>query len=473
MIDFNRRKKAFALLFFSLLVLSACHSIPDQNYHRICTPTDNEQNCIPKEKFVKRNGECGRPGMAADANGCTPMGVAAEGWISGKKNEMGCENAREWEQENYEIATLEYQTEEGKEVKKFQQQQLDAILDNIENSNKPIYLVIFIHGWHHNAMDTDRNLTLFNNLLARRRYELDQMNKKHKVLGVYIGWQGENINGFLSNFTIGSRARAANRLGESKEFSDDLKKLEDAINAKNEDSRMLIVGHSLGGRVASRYMLKHISDPENPTWAPLGEHALVVTINPAIGSDAFDNVMKNRAKESDKLPSWINITSRDDTATGLIFSFSSYLNFYLSFAEGITDGYLGGSHHYAIGHYNKYITHNIKITSEDNNTKSGGKYGPLSAQYRKTDWYKINSCADTKTSYAHYFIEGNTSNLYEIKFSKNKNNVSDNEFPIRFLNISTDKDVIGSESEDDIKSNHNFYIQTIADRLLDELVFDK
>jgi hypothetical protein len=97
---------------------------------------------------------------------------------------------------SYSTAWLEYR-ENGQRQEEAQR---DAILHWIQAESGPLYIVVYIHGWHHNADESNgdprNNAIKFKFLMARqvdtlKRMALDSKAPMPKVLGIYVGWRGE------------------------------------------------------------------------------------------------------------------------------------------------------------------------------------------------------------------------------------------------------------------------------------------
>lgn len=140
-------------------------------------------------------------------------------------------------------------------------------------SKLPI-IVVFIHGWKHNASEPDLNVQGFEDTI---RYLSGQVVSNlrntpcsasdshcqyadHPIIGVYIGWRGDLVNKYLpvsQNFSYFNRENAAEHTG-----SDNLTHALMAISkaaghAADYDepvdpSFLIFVGHSFGGLVLER-----------------------------------------------------------------------------------------------------------------------------------------------------------------------------------------------------------------------------
>jgi pimeloyl-ACP methyl ester carboxylesterase len=505
----RRRFLAFALIASTLGLLAFVYpSDPDENHHPVCDGNGNPQGCYAAEDYVQDRRSCD----GENRNRC--FGTANDGWDTDR---MGSRRGL-WPQP-FEYAVVEYRSDRNPATR-WQDQQMDAVvrhIDDIVGSSRSVLLVVFVHGWHHSAREDrqaiqvngdrednqDGNLLYFKHLLAKSKHELvTRGDSKRAVLGVYIGWNAGGPDGYLN---IGSRARAADRIGNSSDFADDLQRLSAALNpSAATDNRMLVIGHSFGGRILSRYVLRH-NAPE-AGWQPLGERSLVATINPAIGADAFDGMMQYAADEKAALPAWITLTSKDDSATGNIFTMAASLGRATFVARGITDKVFAASAYSAIGHFRPYQTHRLDFrhVSASNDLcrdtakcLTVGPYRPGNKPCslantpehlelfrdpppagRQTSWYRIPPAA-AEARRPLFFLEGTdcSSKFYFTTLST----VSPEGEPLhpvpgRLWNVVTDRafiDALSPEIGDRATSfaRHNAFVQTSLMRMLLELLF--
>jgi len=68
--------------------------------------------------------------------------------------------------------------------------QIDHVLDVVARAGKPKYVVVFVHGWFHNASPTDENVQRFK--CALNNIQSIDGNAGEEVVGVYVGWRGES-----------------------------------------------------------------------------------------------------------------------------------------------------------------------------------------------------------------------------------------------------------------------------------------
>ncbi|WP_137930353.1 hypothetical protein [Mesorhizobium comanense] len=355
----------------------------------------------------------------------------------------GWKNNSSLEPQPFEYATLEYRSNGPQAGKLFDTRQADAIvgrLNELVGQHRPILLVIFAHGWHHNAYENhdpakadnieatgDRpynqnlNLLAFKHILAKANYESRAQGEPPRtVFGIYIGWNGGPASSYLNAARIG---RAADRIGASEDFAADMKRINLAVNPPGGViTPVLAIGHSFGGRLLSRYMLKQVEKAKGPVQ-PFGPRGLVATVNPAIGADAFDDLMRAGHQDGPDLPYWINVTSADDWATGIVLPVAASLGRAVGFEIGITDKVFSSSAYRSIGHYDPYLTHRLEmpyVRAAKKCTDTSGcfefqgcfisnlekkwqaYFAAAGADIRQTQWYRIDSGKQEKVSRLFY-----------------------------------------------------------------------
>lgn len=140
----------------------------------------------------------------------------------------------------------------------FDSGELSAVLKTIEAANAvaggspgsaPL-VVCFVHGWNHNASETDSNVAGFREVLLRlwRHY-----GGRRKVIGVYVGWRGQRIKRswpLAMQFSFFDREAAAVRIpgaSLSSAFA------EIALRAhENPFAQVVFIGHSFGALLLER-----------------------------------------------------------------------------------------------------------------------------------------------------------------------------------------------------------------------------
>ena len=122
-----------------------------------------------------------------------------------------------------------------------------------------VVVVVFAHGWKHNASICDENVVCFREVLTG----LDNLERvqaaasgyePRRVVGVYLGWRGLSVKPrLLKELTFYKRKATAHRIGEGDVLGvfGRLEALRDRLNATADRSRLIIVGHSFGGALRS------------------------------------------------------------------------------------------------------------------------------------------------------------------------------------------------------------------------------
>ena len=201
---------------------------------------------------------------------------------------------RPWQTPAADIATQNFHTiefdDQGEPHDAKQWQGLQARLRQSGNAQQE--LIIFIHGWHHNAASTDENFIAFQNFYQ----QMAQSDKQRNLIGLYIGWRGDKYDPFwldgsddaesmvepLDFPTIFQRKTVASRIGKQ-----GMSQLLDALDAEISAGylqRYTVIGHSLGGAVAlhaskDRIRQAIIDKRENPN--------LFILLNPAVNVDEY------------------------------------------------------------------------------------------------------------------------------------------------------------------------------------------
>jgi len=373
--------------------------------------------------------------------------------------------------------------------------QLEGIkshLRQLNQANKKVLAVVYVHGWHHNADPDDGNVANFRGLLARYVNELRVAGiTDTEVLGIYVGWRGESFRFPLINIpTISGRAETADRIARAGQFKNDLLELSDLVRQGNGNNRLVLEGHSLGGRLISESFLP---DLQSGTKAPLKGQVLILTVNPAIGADRFSAVFKKNPVAEARFPLWLNITSKDDWATGFVFHTAGTLGLL-----PITKGDKASKN--AIGHYDRYRTHKLGVSY----CKGADCVMPKTSPYvSSTIW----SADDFHFSLYHYgdAVEGSTDHcvlltryglkrmsidkmrgtdlckrLMEDFDTPNKYGLDENGAAIgiplegTFWNVETDDALIDFEKHSFFSASvHNGYVNTDLTRAVVQLIYDK
>lgn len=148
------------------------------------------------------------------------------------------------------------------------------------------YVVVFIHGWHHDAAPGDENVQSFHRALSA----VSRWRPQADVRGIYIGWRGSSLPvPLLRYLTFWERKSTSDEIGRGGllEF---LLRLERSVKpVEASGNRLVLVGHSFGASVAfnslahvfmQRFVEGLYSTSDRQRFRGYGD--LTVLINPAI-----------------------------------------------------------------------------------------------------------------------------------------------------------------------------------------------
>jgi hypothetical protein len=251
---------------------------------------------------------------------------------------------------------------------------------------KQVYVVVYIHGWHHNASPDDSNVQAFHTALAAA----SRWNEDREVRGVYVGWRGESVGiPGLNYLTFWDRKSTSEEVGRGGllEF---LLRLEMAVKKRSERDRLILVGHSFGASVAFNslahvFLQRFMDGVHAKDGAPKsrfkGYGDLVVLINPAIEAMRympFHSAIRYYAQTAndrpkadfanEKVPRLLVLSSEGDWATRIAFpaarTVSTMLEAHEVISPDLSPDRERGTHdegamdRHTVGNYEGFHTHN-------------------------------------------------------------------------------------------------------------------
>ncbi len=256
---------------------------------------------------------------------------------------------------------------------------IDALLETLKglydrHSTRGLSLVVYIHGWHHNAEATDGNVRALRALL--RDIALIEGENGHRVVGIYVGWRGESVRvPGLSALTFWTRKDTAERIAQGS-VRELFAKLDYFRDLRREGAtgtvRMLTIAHSFGGLVGfaalSSDFLRAAARRAPGRWLPrLGD--LVVIVNPAFEGSRYEPLMIAGQRlgelKTDQLPVVIVATSEADTATRVWFPFGRFFSTLFKRHRGEE----GRANRRTVGHNERYTTHQLEVCDEKKDEK--------------------------------------------------------------------------------------------------------
>ncbi len=219
--------------------------------------------------------------------------------------------------------------------------QLAIAADAIKHAPKPVLLVVFIHGWHHNAADrppggqNPGDVETFQCLLSQ--LAASQSTEALQVHGVYLGWRGRLMQGPLDYLSFLDRKAAAARVAGTPVTETIFELIRQARRRAPTMSKTVVIGHSFGALVLEKAMAQAVAgsvlaqDAQNPGGSFNAPADLILLVNSAAESiyakeltDMFRAVGHRGHIRPDR-PLFVSITSETDSATRSAFPVGTLL----------------------------------------------------------------------------------------------------------------------------------------------------
>lgn len=281
----------------------------------------------------------------------------------------------------------------------------DRALERVGELSKTsnVIVVLFVHGWHHDAGADDENLRDFSASVVDTRgrlidpsnpesavYRLSRENltgsESLSVVSIYVGWRGRSLPWILDYATFWGRKAAAERVGEG-----DLREFLGRLNALYRERRNLRAtgatrnffgltsfGHSFGGQVLFRSVAYEIENElltmaanttgsrntSKPVTDLLGFGDLVVLVNPAFEALQFERIWRlSRELEfgPQQNPIMLVVSSAGDVPRQVLFPLGRNLD-----ALFLRPDFRPGQRALwtqALGEYEPFRTHSIGLAS--------------------------------------------------------------------------------------------------------------
>lgn len=290
---------------------------------------------------------------------------------------------------NYSLGFVEFDDQGQLHDRK----QLSYLIDDLYSraNNNSLLIVVFVHGWQHNAQHNDRFVYNFHETLRMLSHEESQaarleMRETRQIAGVYLGWRGRSLDiPGINATTFWERKNTAHTVGRGG-VAEVLSRLEEIRNLKTSidqtnpitQTRLVIIGHSFGGAIVFTALSQILMERFVQTKGPVGVASdvrgfgdLVVLLNPAFEATQFLNhrLMSNergRYFES-QYPVLAVLTSESDWATKYAFwagrAVSTVFNTYkdIKYVNNATNKEdiisEGSANRTAIGHFKPIETH--------------------------------------------------------------------------------------------------------------------
>lgn len=275
--------------------------------------------------------------------------------------------------------------------------QIEALEATVEEAGEAsgALIVVFVHGWKHNARVCDENVACFREILRALENTEQLTALRHdaaprRVVGVYVGWRGLSVTPpVLKETSFYGRKATAHRVGRGHllELFVRLERGRDRLRSAGlTDSKLIVIGHSFGGAVVysavaplfhdrlTRAVLDDGDTGEAGDPAPIaGLGDLVVLVNPAFEAELYSGIeelSRGRKTYAARQPAvLVTVASDTDTATGRAFPLG---RFFSTLFERTRDDEQRTRLRRTIGKHEPYVTHRLEKT-----TARGGGLGDL------------------------------------------------------------------------------------------------
>jgi hypothetical protein len=244
--------------------------------------------------------------------------------------------------DSYDLAIVEFDDQgrcfdDRSQIKAVAARERDAII------------VVFVHGWKHNARTDDTNLIDFCKVLENTaNYEANyNEDAPRPVLGVFVGWRGMSLHDRFSlsdNLTFWDRQQAGRRVavGSVRELMGRFRHYHNARVDSQGAPLVVIVGHSFGGMIVysalAQSLIEAASTPRDKVTPRFAD--LVLLVNPAIEAirylPIYDLVRERTKKQllNPQAPVFLCVTATNDWATRVAFPLGNVFSMILESYRG-------------------------------------------------------------------------------------------------------------------------------------------
>lgn len=281
---------------------------------------------------------------------------------------------------------LQYPAERVGDTAAFQINGALEHLKQLAEREAGLSLVVFVHGWNHDASHDDGNLKAFRTMLASlaavERSRAPDEGAGYRVVGLYVSWRGRSSHWtILQRLSFWTRKSAATHIamGSSRELFARLRSLKCALvrtpvqGRACEDApgtrprmRLVLIGHSFGGLILYNALsgtliesLAPVYESGPPSTVPR-QVDLIVLLNPAFEATRYTSLHRI-ATLRDYAPGYqppllVSVTATGDSATRVYFPLGRRLN---SLFQRPASPEENLANRHTIGHMRAYTTHEL------------------------------------------------------------------------------------------------------------------
>ncbi|MEO5793710.1 MAG: hypothetical protein ABIP34_01415 [Rhodoferax sp.] len=264
-----------------------------------------------------------------------------------------------------------YFVEAGEDGGSVNPAQVSALFDGVEEAvaGPGVLVSVFVHGWQHSAAPGDSYVCdygqLMNGIEAMERQAAKASGRvARKVVGVYVGWQGNLFPDEIANgTTFWNRLEAADRLGSKDAL---LRQVIDGLAQRmakgapdthaDRRSALVVTGHSLGGRAVFHAVRDGIA-PAAGTTPGTARPDLVLLVNPAFSAELYRDIYEKERQCKPLGMALLSFSSEADNVTRQVYpageaiTFDAAAQHAASFAE----------HVYTAANFGEFVTHRLRM----------------------------------------------------------------------------------------------------------------
>jgi hypothetical protein len=337
-------------------------------------------SCAPQLGYRTAEGEC----QSSDPEACFPAPVLK---ISGYKLPAPLPSTPA----SYTLSIVEFD-DHGVLAKP---SQLDRTIELLREkaATHDLSVVVYVHGWRHNASRKDRDVTNFQNLLAFLDIAEQQNQPKREVVGIYVAWPGALFAGrgpitdVVNTPSFWTRREGANRVAEGtiRELLAKVRQIQEERNAgcdhtaaKPCNTRLVTIGHSFGALVAySAIHQELVTSAIRPDEKPVvGFGDLVILINPAFEGVRYTSIQRivegRKGYPAGQPPVLVTFASRGDWANRRLFPLGRYVTL-LTGREWPSSKDQLNDLAYTIGFVERFKTHDLSVVMASTPAASDGQ----------------------------------------------------------------------------------------------------
>ena len=253
-----------------------------------------------------------------------------------------CVQAYYQEYDGFDLAFAEFSDRGNAFSDRFIGDVLERIQQRADSDG--VVLVTFIHGWKHNAEESDPNLVDFKRALGAVQGILEAdfggtALGQRRLVGLYIGWRGASLDvPILNNSTFWDRKAVAEEVGKGG-VTRLLLEL-DQITRADDKNVMVVIGHSFGGAIVVSALNDVLTErtvqrTRRRGYArTIGDGVLV--LNPAIEANqslSFVEAAIQADYRPEQYPLFVSLSTDADLATHYAFPGGQTLGLLLTWQQ--------------------------------------------------------------------------------------------------------------------------------------------